>query len=171
VPDRLPAPPVIEHPGPRKRALHAEDNLVNAMVLRAMFDLRDDRSPTTVHNGVLLLAALREGPAGTHVTCIALSARGHPEQMVKALDAGFDDYWTKPIGLAALNRRLDALGGVEQEEHSLRVSVGRTPFVLATNGGRLPFRLKPACRSELREYRGNARRRAAPRPLRRDLEG
>jgi DNA-binding response OmpR family regulator len=54
-------------------------------------------------------AMIAEG-AGAGVTCIALSADGHPEQVVKALDAGFDDYWTKPIDLAALNRRLDALG-------------------------------------------------------------
>jgi DNA-binding response OmpR family regulator len=40
---------------------------------------------------------------------IALSANGLTEDIARALAAGFDDYWTKPIDFKLFLERLDAL--------------------------------------------------------------
>ena len=50
--------------------------------------------------------------AGTAATpCIALSANALPDDIERALAAGFADYWTKPIDLGAFLAALDALFG------------------------------------------------------------
>jgi signal transduction histidine kinase/CheY-like chemotaxis protein len=135
VPAPLVTPPPRVDSTPRRRAIYAEDNPVNAMLLRAMFELRDDWTLVTVTNGAQLLAdvsstppdlvlldmhlggesggdvlrALRARPDGAALACVALSADAQPDQIAKALAAGFDDYWTKPIDLGTLYQRLDAL--------------------------------------------------------------
>ena len=43
--------------------------------------------------------------------CIALSANAMPEDIRSALAQGFDDYWTKPLDLAAFLRSLERLFG------------------------------------------------------------
>lgn len=57
-------------------------------------------------SGVEVLQALRAEPALRDTLCIALSADALPEHVDAALRAGFDDYITKPIELAALVQRL-----------------------------------------------------------------
>ena len=54
-------------------------------------------------DGLALLKRLREW---SKVPVIVLSARGHERQKVDALDAGADDYLTKPFGLSELLARL-----------------------------------------------------------------
>jgi len=54
-------------------------------------------------DGLVLLKRLREW---SKVPVIILSARGHERQKVDALDAGADDYLTKPFGLGELLARL-----------------------------------------------------------------
>jgi CheY-like chemotaxis protein len=60
--------------------------------------------------GLALIQALRADAATGHLRCIALSADAMDEQIEKALAAGFDAYWTKPIDvgrvLADLTRLL-----------------------------------------------------------------
>jgi two-component system KDP operon response regulator KdpE len=56
-------------------------------------------------DGVQVIAGLR---AWTQVPIIVLSARHGPEDKVEALDAGADDYVTKPFGLEELLARLRA---------------------------------------------------------------
>ncbi|WP_458116747.1 response regulator [Arthrobacter sp. D2-10] len=56
-------------------------------------------------DGVQVIAGLR---AWTQVPIIVLSARHGPEEKVEALDAGADDYVTKPFGLEELLARLRA---------------------------------------------------------------
>jgi CheY-like chemotaxis protein len=41
---------------------------------------------------------------------VALSADAMPEQVTQAMAAGFDDYWTKPINVRELRRKLLSLG-------------------------------------------------------------
>lgn len=63
-------------------------------------------------NGLQLLQALRE-QVRSLPPCIALSADALPEQVAAARDAGFADYWLKPIDVpvlhAALHKQLTAL--------------------------------------------------------------
>ncbi len=56
-------------------------------------------------DGVQVIAGLR---AWTQVPILVLSARHGPEDKVEALDAGADDYVTKPFGLDELLARLRA---------------------------------------------------------------
>jgi CheY-like chemotaxis protein len=60
-------------------------------------------------NGLQLLQRLRAHPATAGVRCIALSADAMPEQVSRALAAGFDGYWTKPIDVQRLLQDLDQL--------------------------------------------------------------
>jgi CheY-like chemotaxis protein len=63
-------------------------------------------------DGLEVLRRLRAEPTTAHLPCIALSANAMPEDIVRAREAGFDDYWTKPIQVGlfrdALTRRFAA---------------------------------------------------------------
>jgi signal transduction histidine kinase/CheY-like chemotaxis protein len=60
--------------------------------------------------GLDVLRALRADPALRGRLCVALSADAMPEQVTQAMAAGFDDYWTKPINVRELRRKLLSLG-------------------------------------------------------------
>jgi PAS domain S-box-containing protein len=60
-------------------------------------------------NGLQVLQRLRADPATAGLRCIALSADAMPEQVSRALAAGFDGYWTKPIDVQRLLQELDQL--------------------------------------------------------------
>jgi CheY-like chemotaxis protein len=53
-------------------------------------------------NGLQIVAQLRADPHTARLPCIALSADAMPEQARAAKQAGFDDYWTKPISIAQM---------------------------------------------------------------------
>ncbi len=59
-------------------------------------------------DGFEVLRRLRAQTETAHTHCIALSANAMPEDVSRALAAGFDAYWTKPIDfsvfMAAMNR-------------------------------------------------------------------
>ncbi|HEY0818511.1 MAG TPA: PAS domain-containing protein [Rhizobacter sp.] len=63
-------------------------------------------------DGFEVLRHLRQQAATAHTPCIALSANAMPDDIGRARQAGFSDYWTKPIDfanfLAALDRRFPA---------------------------------------------------------------
>lgn len=44
--------------------------------------------------------------AGTLAPVVALTADGSPEERERCRESGFDDFWTKPIALAALVERV-----------------------------------------------------------------
>lgn len=118
-----------------RRAIYADDNAVNTLLLQAMFAMRSDWTLDTVpsaqalraavtrthfdlvildihlgsDSGIELARELRQMPLLSAATLVALSADSQPEQVAQALRAGFADYWTKPIELAELHRRLDQL--------------------------------------------------------------
>ncbi len=60
-------------------------------------------------NGVEVLRRLRADPRTASLRCVALSANALAEDMQSALAAGFDDYWTKPIDMAAFLGVIDRL--------------------------------------------------------------
>ncbi len=57
-------------------------------------------------SGFEILERLRSDESTRHLRCIALSADALPQQIQHALSLGFDDYWTKPIDVAAVIGKL-----------------------------------------------------------------
>ena len=120
-----------------RRVLYIEDNAVNALLVRELLASRpavqlevaeDGRSGLAAArarrpdlmlidmllpdmSGLEVLQALRADPRLRDVMCIALSANATPGDVDAALQAGFADYWTKPIDLRSFLGRLDAVLG------------------------------------------------------------
>jgi CheY-like chemotaxis protein len=59
-------------------------------------------------DGYEVLARLRAAPETATIDCIALSANAMPEDIERALRAGFVDYWTKPIDFRAFVAAMQA---------------------------------------------------------------
>jgi CheY-like chemotaxis protein/anti-sigma regulatory factor (Ser/Thr protein kinase) len=59
-------------------------------------------------DGFEVLRRLRAQPQTAQIPCVALSANAMPEDIDRALQAGFDDYWTKPIDFKAFLAALEA---------------------------------------------------------------
>jgi signal transduction histidine kinase len=132
-----PLPPALPASGRRPLVLYIEDNEVNMMIVRELVRQRPDldfegaedgasgldaaRRPVPMlilldmqlpdTDGHAVLRQLRADPATAAIRCIALSANAMPEEIRKARTEGFDDYWTKPLDLAAFLRSLEALFG------------------------------------------------------------
>ena len=60
-------------------------------------------------DGIQFCTALREGDEYKRIPILFLSARWRPDDIVRGLDAGGDDYLTKPFELKELNARVRAL--------------------------------------------------------------
>jgi signal transduction histidine kinase/ActR/RegA family two-component response regulator len=123
--------------GPRPLVLYIEDNEVNMLIVRELVAQRPDLAfagapdgtsglalardltPALIlldmqlpdMDGHAVLRALRADPATAAIRCIALSANAMPEDIRIARAKGFDDYWTKPLDLAAFLRALERLFG------------------------------------------------------------
>lgn len=78
-----------------KQALAGEFSLV---ILDVMLPKKD---------GLAVVKELRE--AGKHIPVLMLTARGTTDDIVSGLDAGSDDYLTKPFAFAELTARVRAL--------------------------------------------------------------
>lgn len=128
----VPAPAAEPH---RLRLLCVEDNPVNALLLRELVAMRpaialrlcadagsalaeapafrpqvallDLQLPDL--DGLSLMRRLRAMPELAACRCIALSANALADDMRAARQAGFDDFWTKPIDVPRFLAGLDAL--------------------------------------------------------------
>ena len=78
--------------------------LSQARTLRHALVLIDMQLPDI--DGLEVLRQLRADPTTAALQCVALSANAMPGDIQTALQAGFDDYWTKPLDMSAF---LDAL--------------------------------------------------------------
>jgi len=122
---------------PSRRLLYIEDNAVNVMIVAELvrrrpgieFDSMPDgasgvaRAAQTLPgltlvdmqlpdiDGLEVLARLRADPATAGLRVIALSANAIPADIQRALNAGFDDYWTKPLDFRVFNATLDEVFG------------------------------------------------------------
>jgi len=123
----------------RQRVLYVEDNPINALLMSTLFEgsrqfellvldtggkalaaLRSGPWPDALlfdmhladMDGVTLLHAVRQLPGWAMQPVVAVSADAMPEEIRRALGAGFDDYWTKPLDVTrvepALRRLLSA---------------------------------------------------------------
>jgi len=116
------------------RILLAEDNVVNQM-LAVRFLERNGHVVTVAQNGNEVLAHFqhssfdvvlmdvqmpemdgltatrkireREGKTGTHIPIVAMTAHAMKEDRERCLEAGMDDYLSKPINAAELNEILN----------------------------------------------------------------
>jgi PAS domain S-box-containing protein len=126
---------VVDESAVAGTVLYIEDNPLNVAVLQALLEQRPNVRLLTAPDGAagvalavaerpdLVLidmqlpdidghavrAKLRADPATAAIPCIALSANAFPEQVAQARAAGFLDYWTKPIDVAAAMARIDRL--------------------------------------------------------------
>jgi PAS domain S-box-containing protein len=119
----------------RLKVLYIEDNPVNVVLVQELVALRPEvslsvavdglsgvtRAMTEVPHVVLVdmqlpdidgfevLRRLRAEPLLADLTIVALSANAMPEDVNRARQAGFDDYWTKPIDFHTFLRNLTSL--------------------------------------------------------------
>ena len=88
-------------------AVDGASGIALARTLQPLLVLIDMQLPDG--DGLAVLRQLRADPATRHLTCVALSANAIAEDVQRARDAGFADYWTKPIDLAKFLIELDRL--------------------------------------------------------------
>ncbi|HSN25861.1 MAG TPA: response regulator [Kofleriaceae bacterium] len=107
---------IVEDEAPMRRFVRSAlathgFRVVEAATLREAESLSTESPPELIlldlglpdGDGLDLLTRLREW---SHAPVIVLSARGREEDKVKALDAGADDYLTKPFGTSELLARI-----------------------------------------------------------------
>jgi signal transduction histidine kinase len=128
-----PLPP--PSPVSRARLVYIEDNPINVMLVEELIASRPglsivsepngERGVESVHalrpdlvlvdmqlpdfDGFEVLRRLRASPDTALIPCIAVSANAMPDDIARALAAGFVEYWTKPINFAAFLRSIEAL--------------------------------------------------------------
>ncbi len=81
-------------------------------------------------NGIEVLQTMRNSPEWVKVPVIMVTARGSIEDKVAGLNAGADDYVTKPIDEAELQARIRTMlriATLEQENFSLRQEINAQP--------------------------------------------
>jgi CheY-like chemotaxis protein len=131
------APAAGAQPGPARRLLYVEDNSVNVLIVSELVRRRGDIEFDSVPDGASgvaraaqslpgltlvdmqlpdidgleVLARLRANPLTAALRVVALSANAIPADIQRALEAGFDDYWTKPLDFAVFNAALDSVFG------------------------------------------------------------
>jgi CheY-like chemotaxis protein len=129
----------VHHPADRAshglRLMCVEDNPVNLLLLREVFGMRPSIGLQMCEDGASAIACaaqfepdvvlldlqlpdmpglevmqrLRADKRHAHCRFIALSANAMPDDVKAARDAGFDDYWTKPIDVRRFLASIDAL--------------------------------------------------------------
>ncbi len=118
--------------------LYIEDNPVNLLIVQELLGQHADVRLHTASNGLdgvrmarealpelilvdmqlpdidglEVLRRLRADAATAAIRCIAVSANAMPGDIQRALQAGFADYWTKPLDLARFMQSLRAILGV-----------------------------------------------------------
>jgi signal transduction histidine kinase/CheY-like chemotaxis protein len=123
------------------RVLYIEDHPVNAMLVREALAMQQPRHRLRLADsgeqglemvaeerpdivlldlnlpgvdGYAVLARLRADPVTALLPCIAVSADAMPDEVARARAAGFDDYWTKPLGMLGLAERIAARVGAHR---------------------------------------------------------
>ncbi len=79
------------------------------MLNSGSFDLIITEAETPEGSGFDVLREVQQRPNEHHIATIITSGRDQPEQIVKALERGADDYLTKPISPAMLVARVSAV--------------------------------------------------------------
>jgi two-component system phosphate regulon response regulator PhoB len=93
-------------------------------------------------SGVELVRSLRRETVNREIPIIMLTARGKESDKVLGLDAGADDYMTKPVAVRELTARINALLRRSQGHHDAE-SIKAGPMLLDLAGHRLLINEKP----------------------------
>ena len=135
-----PARPASRLAGRPGRLLYIEDNPVNLLIVQEVLAQRPDLQLHTAIDGLSgvsqalthrpdlilvdmqlpdidgheVLRRLRAEVATAGIPCISVSANAMPEDIDRALQAGFEDYWTKPLDLRAFMHSLDTIFGARE---------------------------------------------------------
>jgi adenylate cyclase len=88
-------------------AADGEEGLARARELRPDLVLLDVMMPRL--DGISVVRALKQDPALAHVPVILVTARSDNRDVVEGLDAGADDYLTKPFDHATLMARVRSM--------------------------------------------------------------
>lgn len=93
--------------------LEAEDLInsekrINLIILDWMIPIGDGNLVNQEFNGVDLLHEIKKNPRRKNVPVIILSAKVEVDDRITGLDAGADDYLTKPVALRELLARIQA---------------------------------------------------------------
>ena len=128
---------------PARRLLYIEDNDVNVMIVSELVRRRPGiefasapdgasgvaRAAQTLpglvlvdmqlpdFDGLEVLARLRANPQTAGLRVVAMSANAIPADIQRALQAGFDDYWTKPLDFKVFDAALDRVFGAVARPH------------------------------------------------------
>jgi signal transduction histidine kinase/CheY-like chemotaxis protein len=99
---------VARRPGLRLSvAVNGHSGVEEARRLRPDLILLDMQLPDI--DGLEVLRRLRADPDTAGIRCIAVSANVMPDDVARAMAAGIDDYWTKPIDMNAFLSTIDRL--------------------------------------------------------------
>ncbi len=134
-------PPQAPGAAPGCNVLYIEDHPVNALLVREALALQQpshqlrvaetgedglrmvaEQRPDVVlldlnlpgASGYDVLAQLRADPATAALPCVAVSADAMPDELLRARQAGFVDYWTKPLVMAGLAQRIHAVAAAHR---------------------------------------------------------
>lgn len=75
-------------------------------------------------DGLSLLKKLRRNQQASHSFCLILSARDAIENRISGLEAGADDYLTKPFDMSELEARIRAISRRPKQVENTRLSIG-----------------------------------------------
>jgi two-component system, OmpR family, KDP operon response regulator KdpE len=130
---------VVEDEEPIRRFLRASLSVEGFRVLEATNGEEGLRAITQQVPAIILLdlglpdmdgtELIREVRSWSSLPIVVLSARGEEDAKVAALDAGADDYLTKPFGVGELLARIRVA-----LRHASRVNAGQPPTAIVTFG-------------------------------------
>jgi signal transduction histidine kinase len=130
--------PLTDSAGGRSaRLLYIEDNPVNLLIVQEVLAQRPDLQLDTAVDGLSgvrlaqsarpdlilvdmqlpdidgleVLRRLRADAGTAHIPCVSVSANAMPDDIQRALQAGFADYWTKPLDLQRFLSSLETIFG------------------------------------------------------------
>jgi CheY-like chemotaxis protein len=97
------------HLRPGLTLIQAEDGMSGVVLARS---LQPDLTIVDINlpdiDGFEVLQRLRDDPVTRPLRCVALSANAMPQDIGRALQAGFAEYWTKPIAIDDFLSKVDA---------------------------------------------------------------
>ncbi|MEI7600230.1 MAG: PleD family two-component system response regulator [Aestuariivirga sp.] len=84
-------------------------------------------------DGIEVCRRIKQNPATQHIPVVMVTALDQPEDRIRGLEAGADDFLTKPVNDVALFCRVKGLVRLKMLTDELRARTGVDPLGLSTN--------------------------------------
>ena len=84
-------------------------------------------------DGIEVCRRIKQNPASQHIPVVMVTALDQPEDRIRGLEAGADDFLTKPVNDVALFCRVKGLVRLKMLTDELRARTGVDPLGLATH--------------------------------------